>query len=182
MNLFLAEALADCVPGSLLLPCDGEGRNAVGAAAAGWSVVSFDSSEVGVEKARTWASEAKVEVDARVGDAFDFDPGCTFDVVALIFAHMPPDVRREFHLRAWSWVKPGGLLVVEGFHLDQLGRPSGGPRVIEMLYDAHTVPGVLPATATVELSERKPLVLDEGPCHQGAAVTQRWIIRKSSEL
>ena len=161
MNDFLALALKGITTGTLLLPCDGEGRNGVGATGLGWNVLSFDSSEVGVAKAQRWASEAGVTLDARTADAFEFNPGRQFDVVALIFAHMPPEVRREFHLRVWSWLKPGGLLLVEGFHLDQLGKPSGGPRVIEMLYDAQTVPRDLPATADVMLSERKAFVLDE---------------------
>jgi hypothetical protein len=113
-----------------------------------------------------------------VGDAMTVDPREQFDVVALVFAHMPPSVRGDFHRRAWSWVKPGGLLLVEGFHKDQLGLTSGGPRDIDMLFSETTLPEDLGDDALVQWCARCEQVLDEGPFHQGFGVTCQWIIRK----
>jgi 2-polyprenyl-3-methyl-5-hydroxy-6-metoxy-1,4-benzoquinol methylase len=167
------------------LPCDGEGRNAVAAAKAGWDVWSFDASEVGVKKSLDLAAEAGVSIRAEVGDAFEVVPGAQFDVVGLVFAHMPADRREEFHRRAWSWVKPGGRLVVEGFHRDQLGLTSGGPKDVAMLFEETTLASDLfqggsEADGRVLWQARCEQILDEGPFHQGPAVTCQWVIEKNA--
>ena len=59
-NVFFANQLEALSPGRILLPGDGEGRNAVHAAGQGWSVRSFDASSVGVEKALAHAAKRGV--------------------------------------------------------------------------------------------------------------------------
>ncbi|MGB1384839.1 MAG: SAM-dependent methyltransferase [Flavobacteriales bacterium] len=182
---FAAGSAASDVPGTAALPCDGEGRNAVAAAKAGWDVWSFDASEVGVKKSLDLAAEAGVSIRAEVGDAFEVVPGAQFDVVGLVFAHMPADRREEFHRRAWSWVKPGGRLVVEGFHRDQLGLTSGGPKDVAMLFEETTLASDLfqggsEADGRVLWQARCEQILDEGPFHQGPAVTCQWVIQKNA--
>lgn len=176
---------SESVRGTAALPCDGEGRNAVAAAKAGWDVWSFDASEVGVKKSLDLAAEAGVSIRAEVGDAFEVVPGAQFDVVGLVFAHMPADRREEFHRRAWSWVKPGGRLVVEGFHRDQLGLTSGGPKDVAMLFEESTLASDLfggeeAADGRVLWQARCEQILDEGPFHQGPAVTCQWVIEKNA--
>ena len=181
-NVFMASQLAIRTPGSLYLPCDGEGRNAVWAAEMGWDVRTFDASEVGVAKARELAARRGVAIEAVVGDALTVNPGQTFDVVALIFAHMPATTREAFHRRAWSWVRPGGLLLVEGFHKDQLGRTSGGPKDSAMLFGPDVLPrdvGSAAGGAAVLWNAVCEQVLDEGPFHQGPGVTCQWVIQKT---
>jgi hypothetical protein len=46
-NVFFAAQLGTLQPGNIILPCEGEGRNAVYAASQGWNVEAFDSSEAG---------------------------------------------------------------------------------------------------------------------------------------
>ena len=43
-NQFFATQLSALKAGSLILPCEGEGRNAVYAASLGWTVDAFDGS------------------------------------------------------------------------------------------------------------------------------------------
>lgn len=43
-NEYLKNKLAECNPGSILFPGEGEGRNAVFAAKQGWNVIAFDPS------------------------------------------------------------------------------------------------------------------------------------------
>lgn len=50
-NEFFAASLASLNPGKIILPCEGEGRNAVYAASLGWTVLAFDFSESAKEKA-----------------------------------------------------------------------------------------------------------------------------------
>lgn len=49
-NEFLKKELLKLKVGSILLPCEGEGRNAVFAAKNGWNVFAFDSSFEGKKK------------------------------------------------------------------------------------------------------------------------------------
>ena len=98
---------------------DGEGRNGVWHKEDGVSE-ALTPQKWGVRKSVEWAAREGVSIQVEVADAMQVDPKETFDVVALVFAHMPTSMREAFHRRAWSWVKPGGILVVEGFHMDQL--------------------------------------------------------------
>lgn len=181
-NRFMASHMSLMNPGKAAFPCDGEGRNGVWAAEMGWDVWSFDASAVGVEKAQALAKKKGVRLDAVVGDAFEVAPGQQFDLVVLVFAHMPELRRKEFHQRAWSWVKPGGQLLVEGFHRDQLGLSSGGPKDLSMLFDETTLVEDIKGSgdkAQTLWSARCTQVLDEGPFHQGLGVTCQWVMKKS---
>lgn len=61
-NVFFASRLAHIVPGTILLPGEGEGRNAVHAATQGWKVEAFDLSPAGQRKALSLASEFGIEM------------------------------------------------------------------------------------------------------------------------
>lgn len=50
-NEFFKKELANLTPGKILLPAEGEGRNAAYAAEKGWTVSAFDQSEEGRKKA-----------------------------------------------------------------------------------------------------------------------------------
>ncbi|HSI91059.1 MAG TPA: class I SAM-dependent methyltransferase, partial [Adhaeribacter sp.] len=110
-NDFFAEQLRFLEPGRLLLPAEGEGRNAVYAAAKGWQVQAFDYSAAGRDKAHKLAKEAGVTINYELTDAGDFtcEPE-TFDAVALIYAHFPPELRSQVHARIIKCLKPGGTL------------------------------------------------------------------------
>lgn len=176
-NAFFKHSLKNLEPGSMLLPCDGEGRNAVYAAENGWDVVSFDFSESGVAKARVWAKEAGVKIECTQEDAFEFEPSKKFDSVVLVFSHMSPDRIAEFHARAISWLKDGGTLILEGFSKNQLGKNSGGPKMLEMLFDRNMLEEHFSDMEIVSLEEVNQM-LDEGPFHQGEASTIQLIARK----
>ena len=179
-NPFWAAELANCKGQSLLLPCEGEGRNAVWAAQQGWNVHAFDSSGVGVETMKKWSHEAGVVVQAEQADAFEFkgNPG-GYDVVGLFYAHMPAHQRQAFHARAIQWLSPGGTLILEAFHADQLGLSSGGPQNVEMLFSESRLRSDF-KELSIQQCERVETELDEGPFHQGPAVLMRMIGTKSS--
>jgi hypothetical protein len=63
-NVFFADFLSTLPEkGKLLLPAEGEGRNAVYAARSGWQVTAFDSSAVAREKALKYAREEGVSLE-----------------------------------------------------------------------------------------------------------------------
>jgi SAM-dependent methyltransferase len=176
-NVFFAQQLAGLTPGRILLPGDGEGRNAVHAAEQGWSARSFDASSVGVEKALAMAEKQGVTIEAEVGDAHDWAPGEAFDAVALCYLHLPPPLRADFHSRVAGWLKPGGTLILEGFGPGQLAFSSGGPKVLDMLFTTAMLESDF-AGLEVQLCVTEEAVLDEGPYHQGQAELTRLVARK----
>ena len=88
---------------------DGEGRNGVWLAEQGCSVVSVDSSKVGVEKAQNLATEKGVSIEAICADLSWWDwPESEFDFVVIIYVHFPADIRELLHNKVVSTLKPGG--------------------------------------------------------------------------
>jgi SAM-dependent methyltransferase len=121
------------VGGRVLCLADGEGRNGVFLSTLGFEVTTIDQSQRGVDKARRFASDSGVELDASVGDLAVTDLGeQQWDTIVSIFAHMPPDVRVGLHARVVQALKPGGLFVLEAYTPSQVGRGTGGPPVPEL--------------------------------------------------
>ena len=177
MNVFLRSVLSKLPPGRLLLPCEGEGRNAVAAARLGWEVDAFDGSAVAVEKTLRAAEEAGVReaVQCVQADALDYPVRAGhYDVVALVYAHLPPADRADFHRRMASGLKPGGTLVLEGFGSGQLAFSSGGPRDLAMLFTEAMLRADF-AGLQVEQCTAEEVVLDEGPFHKGRAQVLRFV-------
>jgi hypothetical protein len=100
-----------------------------------------------------------------------------YDAIALIFLHLPPQVRDGIHQKLTSMLKPGGLLLVEAFSKAQLGRNTGGPPVLEMLYDEVVLRNDFSDLNILELYETIE-AYTEGPYHQGEAAVIRMIARK----
>jgi 2-polyprenyl-3-methyl-5-hydroxy-6-metoxy-1,4-benzoquinol methylase len=176
-NAYFQEVIQALAPGKLLLPCEGEGRQAVYAAQLGWEVTAFDQSSTGRQKALAWATEAGVKLNYVLADAMAFEAPAQFDLVALIFAHMPEPLRAAFHQRMAAMVKPGGLLLIEGFSKAQLGRASGGPRDEAMLFSTELLAGDFAEFDIISLGENL-VQLNEGPYHQGEAAVVRLLARK----
>lgn len=134
-NEFFRQELHELVPGKLLLPAEGEGRNAVYAASAGWEVTAFDQSAEGKEKAMKLAREKGVtfRYDIATLEEASF-PDNHFDAVALIFVHQPPKLRRVFHRRLMQFLKPGGVILMEAYSREQLHYRTGGPMNPELLF------------------------------------------------
>ena len=62
-NAFFVEVLDSLTPGRLLLPGEGEGRNAIYAAGNGWKVSAYDQSIVARDKALEWAASMDLQFD-----------------------------------------------------------------------------------------------------------------------
>ena len=67
--------------------------------------------------------------------------------------------------------------MVEGFHKDQLGLTSGGPKALEMLFTTAMLEADF-ADLEVQLCVTEEAVLDEGPYHQGRAELTRLVARR----
>jgi SAM-dependent methyltransferase len=162
---------------SALVPGDGEGRNGVWLARQGLEVTTLDLSEVGAAKARRLAESHGVQIDARQGDLRTWNwPVDRFDVVALLFVHFDVDVRPVLHGRMLAALKPGGLIVIEGFHPDRFG-PKGEAGALGRHYSIELLRQDFTAAVELELSEAT-VKLAEGSWHVGAARVVRGVFQK----
>ncbi len=173
-NAFFKEFIDQHKPGTILLPAEGEGRNAVYAAKKGWEVDAFDFSEEARQKALAYAAEQKVRINYALKSIEEYKAVKKYDAVALIYVHLPKEQRALFHEEAYKSIKTGGFLVLEAFAKEQLQYNSGGPKDPALLYDAPTICKDFPWLHIMKC-EQKTHILDEGDFHQGEAAVLRLI-------
>jgi len=166
------------MPGKLLLPGEGEGRNAVYAAKLGWLVDAIDQSTIAQAKALKLAERNVVNINYSVFDLKKFTPAINYyHAAAIIFVHFNSEVRSVFHHKIINSLKPGGRLILESFSKNQLGKNSGGPQAFEMLYSLNDVVNDFKELKTI-LLEEKNVFLNEGDKHKGEASVIRYIGEK----
>lgn len=176
-NEFLKTTLATLEPGTILLPAEGEGRNAVYAATLGWQVDAIDFSQAGKEKALQLANNFGVSINYEITDITKFEPTKRYDAIAFIFMHLAPTERKETFERYLTFLKPGGTLIVEIFNKRQLDNPSGGPKNVDWLVNKEEL-AKLCQGMHIELLEEIEITLHEGQYHEGKANTTRLIATK----
>ncbi|OFY47695.1 MAG: methyltransferase [Bacteroidetes bacterium GWF2_41_31] len=179
-NKFYKEQLIRLKPGKILFPGEGEGRNAVYAATLGWEVTAFDSAENGKTKADMLADLNEVKIDYIVDDAEDVVLRKNyFDCIVFIFVHLPAEKRRFFHRKMMSNLKPGGMVIFEGFAKKQLEFNTGGPRNLEMLFSKEEIWEDF-STQMQELNVLElETIINEGEFHQGISQVIRFVARKN---
>ena len=163
--------------GRALAIADGEGRNGVYLAECGLDIDTVDGSEVGVAKSLELAHQRGVSINAVHADLAAYDLGeQDYDLIVAIYAHFPGALRQSVHAGCARALKSGGLFVLEAFHPEQLGRKSGGPGKVEMLY---TVEQVLQDFEGCQVLEAQQGLtwLDEGR-HAGLGYVTRVVVRK----
>ncbi|MCB0505111.1 MAG: class I SAM-dependent methyltransferase [Cyclobacteriaceae bacterium] len=178
-NTFFKEQLGKLnVRGSILLPAEGEGRNAVFAAKQGLQVTAFDTSEEARNKALQLAETNKVNITYFTGALEQIKlKDTSFDAIGLIFAHFPPQLKTHYHKQFIDFLKPGGLIILEGFSKKQLNYSSGGPKNLDMLFSLKEIESDFDGLETLVLDE-KLIELDEGLFHQGDASVVRFVGKK----
>lgn len=177
-NQFFKDKIEGINPGKLILPAEGEGRNAVYAARLGWQVTAMDFSKEANKKALKLAAREGVSFTYTVDDFTKMDFGIElYDAAALIYAHIHPDHRQEVHKRIARSLKPGGYLILEAFNKNQINNSSGGPKSLEMLYSITMLLDDFKDLDILHLEENN-VVLDQGGFHQGDAAIIRFYGQK----
>ncbi len=164
-------------PGRILLPAEGEGRNALYAAKKGWQVDAFDFSEVAKEKALDLAGKQNLQINYELKDIKKYKASVLYDAVALIYVHLPEGLRKTFHAEVVQSIIPGGYLVFESFAKEQSNFDSGGPKDPALLYDISELRNDFERLRILNF-EQKEVVLEEGPYHKGKASVIRLVAPK----
>ena len=176
-NAFLREQSARLAPAScVLVPGDGEGRNSVWLAEQGHTVKAVDYSQVGLQKAQKLAADRGVKVATELADLSDWGPqAASLDAVVLIYTHLPSGIRQRAHRRLAQGLRPGGWLILEAFHPEQLAHASGGPKDPDLLYTPEQLDADFDGLLVPALVWHGEMTLSEGTGHQGRAHVTRWI-------
>ncbi len=172
-NDFFKKQISGLRPGRLLLPAEGEGRNAVYAAALGWEVTAFDSSDQAKSKALKLAHKKGVRINYQVCSFEQFNsPEYYFDVLVLIFAHIDNSMREMAHQKLLRYLKKGGIVILEAFSREQLKYESGGPKSLDLLFDVGNLKKDFESLTSLKVW-KETRNLSEGELHKGLASVVR---------
>ena len=172
-NSFFGEQLWDQKFGRILLPAEGEGRDAVFAAKKGWLVHAFDFSEVAAAKAILFAASEGVKIEYQVSDVESFETAHDYyHFIAVSFLHLLPRIRKQFHKQMIQALAPGGTFIAEYFSLKQLSRNTGGPKNPNMLYTIEDLKEDLDGIDIMHISEELKEI-ENGLYH----FDRSWVIR-----
>lgn len=164
-----------------LAVADGEGRNGVFLAGLGLKVHAVDASEVALRKSERLAAEAGVAIELEHADLGAWTwPEAAYDHVVAIFIQFAD---RELRARLFDGMKravrPGGLVVLQGYRPEQVELGTGGPPEKSFMY---TRPMLLDAFQDFEILHLREhdSVLSEGPGHSGLSALIDLVARRKA--
>jgi cyclopropane fatty-acyl-phospholipid synthase-like methyltransferase len=179
-NAFLASQAHLLKPGQFVLSvADGEGRNGVWLAEQGLDVLAVDFSEKALQKSRKLAESRGVTLQTELVDVHNWNWGENrFDVIVAIFIQFAsPQERPRLHQSIQRALKPGGLLLLQGYTPKQLEFRTGGPSNRDNLYNAADLQHDFAAMGILQLREHET-VINEGPGHSGMSALVDLVARK----
>ena len=164
---------------SVLAVADGEGRNGVWLARQGLDVTAVDFSPAAVEKAQRLAERHGVAVHHETSDLFAWNWGENrFDAIVAIFIQfVGPEQRHNLNELMLRALKPGGLLILQGYRPKQLEYHTGGPSQVKNLYTAETLREEFSAMEILHLAEHDNEIC-EGEGHCGLSALVDLVARK----
>jgi 2-polyprenyl-3-methyl-5-hydroxy-6-metoxy-1,4-benzoquinol methylase len=174
--------------GNLLKPgmnclavADGEGRNGVWLGQQGLEVLSVDSSSVALEKAKKLAQQRGVKVKFEQVDLLQWDWGKErFDVVVAIFIQFVASPERgQMFAAIKRCLKPGGLLLLQGYTPRQLEFKTGGPSQAGNLYTEALLRKEFADMEILHLREHDDIIR-EGEGHSGMSALIDMVARKAA--
>ena len=179
-NAFLKSRLRLLEPGkSVLCVADGEGRNGVWLAEQGLRVHAVDASPVALAKSRQlaarrgvglWWEEADLQTWAWPHEAYDI-------VVAIFTQFVGPEGRAQQFAGMRQALKPGGLLILQGYTPRQLEYGTGGPPHAENMYTEEVLREAFGDWDILHLAEHDD-VIEEGAGHSGVSALIDLVARK----
>lgn len=179
-NAFLARQAA-LLPatGRALAVADGEGRNGVWLAQHGMNVDSVDGSVVAQRKAARLAEKAGVTLNLILADMSDWAwPEAAYDVVAGIFIQFAgPSLCAKMFAGMRRALKPGGVMLIEGYGPRQLEYRTGGPSDLANLYTEDLLRAEFGSFEIIELTSYDTR-LSEGSRHDGMSALVDLVARK----
>lgn len=136
-NEYLRSQLKLLKPGNVLSIADGEGRNSVWLAKKDFEVDAFDFTSNAIRKAQRLADANNVIVNFHNIDwqSFNWKKNHYDNIVGIFFQFAGPEDRMKIFNHIDASLKPGGVVVLQGYSTAQMKFNTGGPGKLEHLYD-----------------------------------------------
>jgi len=147
---------------------DGEGRNGVWLAERGLHVHAVDISPAALAKARALAERRGVVLCTEQADLEHWPwPREAYDIILAIFIQFAgPTLRGRIFAGIKQALKPGGLLLMQGYRPEQLSYRTGGPPHIDYLYTRPMLEAAFADLTELKIHEHDSVV-NEGTAHVG---------------
>jgi SAM-dependent methyltransferase len=180
VNHYLAAQKDRLHGGKALAIADGEGRNSVWLAQQGIEVEAFDFSPVALEKAKQLARANNVSVNFQCSDwqSFAWSLNAYDYVVGIFFQFADPQERAEIFAKMDQSLRPGGLLIIQGYGEKQLDYNTGGPGVLENLYTEDLLKSAFVGYKILD-SRAYEQAIEEGDGHAGMSALVGLVAQKS---
>ena len=145
-NAFLVAMTKGVKPGRSLDVGMGQGRNTIYLAQQGWDSNGFDPADRAVAAAQEQARTLGVKITTTVARAEEFGWGTNrWDLIVLSYVGA-----REYVGSVTTSLRPGGMVIVEGFHRDATKtRPIGGG----VVFDTNELPTIFKGFRVVRYEE-----------------------------
>ena len=179
-NAFLKAQAHRLHPGQTALSvADGEGRNGVWLAEQGLDVLAIDFSPAALAKARRWRKSAGLSYGPKSPTVTNWRwPEAAFDVIVAIFMQVVfPAERAALFTNLKRALKPRGLLLMQGYRVEQLTYRTGGPPEPERLYTRALLEEAFGDMAELEIREHDSAI-NEGTGHVGMSALIDLIAKK----
>ncbi|MFO1340203.1 MAG: class I SAM-dependent methyltransferase [Burkholderiaceae bacterium] len=179
-NQWLREQVGQLPPGGrVLCVADGEGRNSVWLARQGFVVDAFDIAGRAVDKARAFAAREGAAVHFAVADCDGYAwAEASHDAVVAIFVQFAdPALRARLFERMVRSLRPGGVLVLQGYTPKQLEYKTGGPPCASHLYTEALLREAFAGLDIVQLRAYEAEVR-EGTGHSGRSALIGLVARR----
>jgi cyclopropane fatty-acyl-phospholipid synthase-like methyltransferase len=179
-NAFLKSKADLLKPGQKALSiADGEGRNGVFLAEQGLDVLAMDFSPTALAKSQALARQRGVTIRTEQADldTWRWPAGAIDVVVAIFFQFCAPPLRTRVFDSITRALKPGGLLLMEGYTPKQRQYKTGGPSEVENLYTRRLLEQSFADFSSVEIREYDSEI-HEGPGHGGMSALIDLVGRK----
>ena len=165
-NQSLVEFATTLPRGRALDLASGEGRNALWLATRGWEVTAVDFSAVGLTKGHRIASKSPKSVQTRLtwvhADVTTVLPEPEYDLVLMLYLHLPQEQRRTVIHNAIGGLKPDGILMILGHHASNIADGVGGPQDPEILYTPEQLASDVGGRATILRCEKRLRTTPDG--------------------
>ncbi|WP_201985653.1 class I SAM-dependent methyltransferase [Hymenobacter rubidus] len=152
-NALLVETAAGRKPGTALDADMGEGRNAIYLAQQGWQVTGVDIAEKALAYAQKRAQATGVKLKTEIADMAKYDWGNNkWDLIVLSYAG-----GRDYADRVMRALKPGGIVVLEAFHMDATNRLQVVGGDYRVFFNTNELPKLYTAAGLKILRYEEPI-------------------------
>lgn len=134
----------------------------------GYQVDAFDLSPNAIKKAQNLAKQHGVKVNYQLSDceSWGWSEDVYDSIVAIFIQFYGPEMRAQLFNRMIASLKPGGVLILQGYTPKQLEYKTGGPGQLENLYTESIVRDLLQGLKIKEMVLTEELI-SEGCAHNG---------------